>query len=255
LRHDAIFKLCSDQLPESSKDLSSQSTMSRFENSLRRSELYNIAKIFVLNFIKSYQSKPKVIILNADDTNNNAYGNQLQIEFNNYYGEYVFMPLHIYEGLSGKLITTILKPCRRSKSVSVFAILQRIIKLLRQHWKNTIVIVRGDAHFYCPELTCYCQTDIKVKFITGLSSNKRLRELSLTTIKSAEKQYKQTEKPVKCYHSFTYKADTWKQSERVIVKVEVNSFGTNVRYIATNLYGIELNHCTRMVIVHEEPPN
>ena len=63
-----------------------------------------------MNFIKSYDTAPSAIILDADDTNHNAYGNQLEIEFNNYYGEYVFMPLHIYEGLSGKLITTILKP-------------------------------------------------------------------------------------------------------------------------------------------------
>jgi hypothetical protein len=46
--------------------------------------------------------------------------------FNNYYGGYCFMPLHIYEGFSGKLITTILKPGRRSKSLDVFSILTEL---------------------------------------------------------------------------------------------------------------------------------
>ena len=32
------------------------------------------------------------------------------------------MPLHIYEGQSGKLIATILKPGRRSKTADVFSI-------------------------------------------------------------------------------------------------------------------------------------
>ncbi len=236
LRDDAILKICSNRLPESDLDLGSQSTMSRFENSVRRSELYRIAKMFVLKFISSYETEPSVIILDADDTNHNAYGNQLLIEFNKYYGEYVFMPLHIYEGLSGKLITTILKPGRRSKSVNVFAILVRIIKLLREEWKDTLIILRGDSHFHCPELTSYCKTDDKIKFLTGLGGNSRLKELSKTTIKSAENKFKKTNEPVKIYHTFTYKAGSWEEKERVIVKVEVTKKGTNIRYVATNMY-------------------
>jgi hypothetical protein len=234
LRHDAIMKLCSSKLPETDPDLGSQPTMSRFENSARRSELYRIAQMFVVNFINSYGSEPPVIILDPDDTSHNAYGQQLEIEFNNYYGEYVFMPLHIYEGLSGKLVTTILKPGRRSKSVNVFAILRRIVDLLRQYWKNTIIIVRGDSHFHCPQLTSYARKDNRMILITGLSCNSRLKELSAITIQSAEKKFRTTNKPVKMYHSFAYKAESWEEEERVIVKVEVNHMGTNVRYIATN---------------------
>jgi len=251
LRNDAILKLCSDQLPETGRDLGSQPTMSRFENSVRRSELYRIAKMFVSNFISSYESEPKVIIIDPDDTNHTAYGDQLQIEFNNYYGDYVFMPLHIYEGLSGKLITTILKPGRRSKSVNVFAILKRIIQLLREHWKDTLIIVRGDSHFHCPELTSYSKSDGKIITITGLTGNSRLNKLSETTINSAKKQFEKTQKPVKFYHSFGYKADSWEEEERVIVKVEVNSMGTNIRYIATNNWEFrtrqmyEMGYCAR----------
>ena len=236
LRNDAILKICANQLPETGSDLGSQATMSRFENSVRRSELYRIAKMFVDNFINSYESEPPVIILDPDDTNNNAYGNQLQIEYNTYYGEKVFMPLHIYEGLSGKLITTILKPGRRSKNINVFAILKRIIELLRQHWKNTIIIVRGDSHFHNHQLTSYCKTHNKIITITGLSGNSRLKKLSETTIKSAEEKFKSTKKPVRLYHSFPYKADSWEETEKVIVKVEVTRMGTNIRYIATNTW-------------------
>ncbi len=251
LRKDAILKLCSNSLPETDLDLGSQSTMSRFENTVRRSELYNIAKMFVLKFRNSYESEPPVIILDADDTNHNAYGDQLHIEFNKYYGEYVFMPLHIYEGISGDLITTILKPGRRSKSVNVFAILQRIIKLLREEWKNTIIIIRGDSHFHCPELSSYCNIDNKIKFITGLTSNPRLKKLSETTIKSAEKKFKEFKEPVKMYHTFPYKADSWDKEERVIVKVEANENGTNIRYISTNCWEYrtkqlyEIGYCAR----------
>ena len=251
LRSDAVIKLCSNQLPETGLDLSSQPTMSRFENSVRRSELYQIAKMFVLDFINSYESEPPVIIIDPDDTNHTAYGNQLQIEFNNYYGDYVFMPLHIYEGLSGKLITTILKPGRRSKSVNVFAVLKRIIQLLRAYWKNTIIIVRGDSHFHCPELTSYSKIDKKIILITGLTGNSCLNKLAGTTITSAKKKFEITKEPVKMYHTFAYKAGTWEEEERVIVKVEVNSLGTNIRYIATNSWEFrtkqmyEMGYCAR----------
>ena len=107
----------------------------------------------------------------CDDTNNNAYGNQLQIEYNNYYGD---MPLHIYEGLSGKLITTILKPGRRSKSINVFSILKRIICFIRKHWSQTIIIIRGDSHFCSPVFMDWTKGQYKVNFITGLSGNQKL---------------------------------------------------------------------------------
>ena len=251
LKDDAIMKLCASKLPESSGVLSSQSTMSRFENSVSRTELYKIAQMFVLEFIKSYSEEPDIIILDADDTNHNAYGDQMQIEFNGYYGEYVFMPLHIYEGLSGKLITTILKPGRRSKSVNVFAILKRIISLLREKWPNTKIILRGDSHFHCPELTDYSKVENNLSFITGLASNSNLKKLSKGIVDSAEHEYKQTGSPVKRYHSFMYKAQSWNEYERVILKVEINSKGTNIRYIATDIEDFrakglyEIGYCQR----------
>jgi len=210
--------------------------MTRFENSVNRSELYRIAECFARSFVNSYESEPAVIILDCDDTNNNAYGNQLEIEFNNYYGEYCFMPLHIYEGLSGKLITTILKPGRRSKGADVFSILKRLVNFIRNHWKNTRIIIRGDSHFCSPEFMNWTKSNKSINFITGLTGNQRLNKLSKITRDSAEKSYKQNNKPVKMFHSFPYKANTWDQEQRIVVKVEVNSMGTNIRYIVTDLW-------------------
>ena len=251
LRKDSILKICAGKLPESDNELSSQSTMSRFENSVRRSELYRMAKSIAQHFINSYESEPSLIIIDCDDTNNNAYGEQLLIEFNNYYKEYCFMPLHIYEGLSGKLITTILKPGRRSKGADVFSILKRIIKLIREHWRKTMIVIRGDSHFCSPEFMNWKKTQYKVNFITGLTGNKRLVKESKITVESAKQMYKQSAKPVKIYHTFKYKANTWDEEQRVIVKVEVNSMGTNIRYIVTDLWEFrtkqlyEIGYCAR----------
>lgn len=58
--------------------------------------------------------------------------------------------------------------------------------------------------------------------------------MSETTIQSAENKYKENQMPVKMYHTFEYKANSWQESQRVIVKVEVNYRGTNIRYIVTD---------------------
>jgi hypothetical protein len=145
------------------------------------------------------------------------------------------MPLHIYEGLSGKLISTILKPGRRSKTADVFSILQRIINHLRKVWKNTIIIVRGDGHFCSKELMAWTKNQRKVHFLTGLTGNKTLNTLAEVTIESAKRQFSQTGIPVKRYHSFEYAAGSWQDTQKVIVKVEVSSKGTNIRYIVTDI--------------------
>jgi hypothetical protein len=251
LRRDNVLKICSGKLPGGA-DLASQPTMSRFENAVGNKELYGIAEAFLKQFIGSYSGEPPVIILDADDTNSTTYGGQQLSVFNDYYGDYCLMPLHIYEGHSGKLVTTILKPGSRSKSVNVFGILRRIVQRLRTVWKNTTIIIRGDGHFCSHQLMDWCvQQNDKVHFLTGLTGNSALKKLADTTIKTTESHYQQTQKPVKRYHSFEYKAGSWTNSQRVIVKVEASAKGTNVRYVVSDIRNVrtqqlyENGYCAR----------
>ncbi len=247
MKDDEILKICVGQ----QKSLATQPTMCRLENQVDAKELYNMAKVFVDQFIGSYESEPEIIILDPDDTSSLTYGQQELTLFNNYYGDYCYMPLHIYEGFSGKLISTILKPGRRSKSLNVFSILKRIIAYLRKHWPNTMIILRGDSHFCSKELMEYTHDMNRVEFITGLTGNSVLNKCAETTIKSAEQQYNRYARPVKRYHSFLYKANSWAHLERVVVKVEVTSMGTNVRYIVSSLKNVrskalyEQGYCAR----------
>ena len=247
LKNDELLKLCTNQ----EKALATQPTISRFENKVNTKELYKMAKVFVDQFIASYESEPEIIILDPDDTNSFTYGQQELTLFNSYYGDYCYMPLHIYEGFTGKLITTILKPGRRNKSVNVFAILNRIIMYLRQHWPNTMIIVRGDSHFCSKELMDWAHKLERVEFITGLTGNAVLNKHAKVTIESAQREYNKYNQPVKRYHSFQYKANSWAFSERVVVKVEANSMGTNVRFIVSSLKNVrskalyEQGYCAR----------
>jgi len=231
LKDDRIMKVCANH----QQSLATQPTMSRFENQADNKQLYKMAIAFVDNFIASYANEPKVIIIDSDDTNSFTYGQQELSLFNNYYGDYCFMPLHVYEGITGKLITTILKPGRRSKSINVFSILKRIIEYLRKHWPNTLIVFRGDSHFCSKEVMDYTHNLPRVEFITGLTGNSVLNKCAKLTVESARRSYQSDGKSVKRYHSFEYKAGSWTYPERVVVKVEVTSMGTNVRFIVSSL--------------------
>ena len=251
LRDDMILKTCAGRLPQSGHELASQPTMSRLENSIKNRELMQIGKTLVDAFIQSYSHQPKVIIIDCDDTNNNTYGQQELSLFNNYYHGYCYMPLHIYEGLSGKLITTILKPGRRNKQSNVASLLKKLIAHIRLQWPGTMVIVRGDSHFASKDFMEWCDNQNKTGFITGLSGNKKLHELAKVTINSAEREFKQYGRPVKRYHSFMYRAGSWEKSQKIVVKVEVSAMGTNIRYIVTDLVNFrakelyEKGYCAR----------
>lgn len=235
LRDDMIFKTCAGRLPQTGLSLASQPTMSRLENSIKSQDLYRIGQELVDTFVESYDREPGVIILDCDDTNNNTYGQQELNLFNQYYHDHCYMPLHIYEGLSGKLITTILKPGRRSKQSDIASLLKKLILHLRKEWANTMIIVRGDSHFTSADFMRWCEEQYNTGYITGVSGHRKLHEMAAVTIQSAEREFKQYGKYVKRYHSFLYQAGSWSQPQKVVVKVEVSEMGTNIRYIVTNL--------------------
>jgi hypothetical protein len=223
------------RLPESDPALASQPTMSRFENSISRTYLFRLARVFVDKFIASYNVPPKVIVLDFDDTEDKVYGGQQLAMFNNYFKDYCLMPLHVYEGLSGKLITTILKPGKRAKGKQMLAIVKRLIKYLRAHWPETLIVLRGDGHFSYPEVMEWLDGQDEVKYVLGLAGNARLTKLVQAHVDRATKLYEQTKNDVCLYHSISYQAGSWKEHKRVIAKIEVSAKGLNVRYVVTDM--------------------
>ncbi len=235
LRDDPIFKMLANRLPETGNALGSQPTMSRFENTISRPTLYRIAKVFVDNFIESYEVQPNIVVLDFDDTEDKVHGHQQLSLFNKYYDDYCYLPLHVYEGLSGKLITTILKPGKRSKGKEMLAIVKRIITRLRARWADTIIVFRGDGHFSYPEVMQWIDAQEKVMYVLGLSGNPVLKKMSQSLIKRALSEYKETQQKVCLFGSVLYRAKSWAIARLVIVKVEVTSKGENVRFVVSDM--------------------
>ncbi len=234
LRNDSMLKMCSGRLP-GGLALSSQPTMTRFENHVSHRELYNMGREFVHQFIRSYKNVPARIILDFDDSNSNTYGAQQLTFFNDYYGESCYMPLFVFEGYSGKLILPLLRPGRVNKRLNVFGLMRRIITEIRKYWKDTVIVVRGDAMFCSHEFMEWSKTRHHVQFITGLTGNKLLGEKSEPWVSRAGDDFKRDGKPVRRYYRHMYRAGSWNEAQWVITKVEYSSMGYNVRHIVTSM--------------------
>ena len=113
-----------------------------------------------------------------------------------------------------------------------------MILKLRKKWKHTQIIVRGDSHFCSHDFMDWA-TDRQdgIHFITGLAGNVKLQKITAHWLDTAVASHKATGEDVRTFHSFMYKAGSWKHQQRVVVKIEVNNLGTNVRYVVTDFKG------------------
>lgn len=234
LRDDPVLKMACERLPESDSSLASQPTISRFENGLSRTDLYRIAKVFLDVFIASYEEAPEAIILDIDDTDDATHGDQQLALFNAFHNNYCYMPIHIYEGRSGKLITTVLRPGKRPSGEEIVVILKRVVKRIREAWPEVGILLRGDSYYSCPAVYEFCEEQ-KIKYIFGFNPSKPLRKRVEPLVEEAQRRYERQREPVKMFSEIFHRAKSWPKPRRIIVKVEYNALGQNVRFIVTDL--------------------
>lgn len=241
LRHDPVFKMVCDKKPQTDDPLASQPTMSRFENSLGSKDLYRIADAILAHFIASYDKPPKAILLDLDDTDDPTHGQQQLSLFNNWYHEYCYQPMHIYEGQSGKLVASILRPGKRPSGTEIVMILKRIVSRLREAWPNVDIVVRGDSHYSSAAVYEFCEQH-NIKFILGLTGYRTLLEKVSESCRQAKELYQLKNEPVKLYSEFDYQASSWSKAFRVVAKIEYNEKGSNIRFIITNAKSMPRRH-------------
>jgi hypothetical protein len=191
-----------------------------------------------------------MIVLDMDPTADHAHGHQQLSFFNAHEDEYCFMPFHVYEGLSGKYITSVLRAGKTPTAAEILSVLKRIVRRIRRAWPDVIIVFRGDGHHTKPQVMKWLDAN-KVQFATGLSPNKRLSERFALTIQEAEKKHQRLGRPVRTYASAYYAAGTWEHPQRVICRVQVSKKGTDARYIVSSFqeagakYLYEVVYCGR----------
>ena len=125
--------------------------------------------------------------------------------FHAYYDEYCYLPVHLYEGKSGKLITTLLRPGRRMRGREAAAILKRVLDHLIMVWPKTKITLRGDSHFSTPEVHDLCD-GYGIDFILGQAINNKLKALGEPLMELAAALAEQTDEPVRLFDRFEYQA-------------------------------------------------
>src|SRR3989442_6702348 len=130
------------------------------------------------------------------------------------------MPLHLYAGLAGRLMTTILK-AKRFTGAQMLSVLKRVVKRFRNAWPETLLILRGDRHFASPEVMQWIDEQPELSYVTGLTSNTVLQALARDVVAQAKQAYACSGHKVTHFHSTRYQAGTWSRSRRVVIKVEV----------------------------------
>jgi hypothetical protein len=180
LRKDPMFKLAIGKTPlDEEQDLAHASTFTRLGQGINSKDLYRMAQAFVEHFMDSYSKEPEIIILDMDHTEDQVYGQQELAMFNRYYGHHGYLPLTVFEGFSGKLIGTYLRPGKRPTGAENAMIMKRIIQQIRSRWVNVHMLLRGDGHFSNPELMQLSQDDDNMDFIFGVPSNKALSPMAI----------------------------------------------------------------------------
>ena len=177
LRTDPLFKMASGRAPESGRDLCSQPTMSRLENTPSRTEVARMTAALVDIFCRSFPAPPAAITLDIDDTCDAVHGNQQLSLFNAHYDTRCFLPVHVYHVESGKPVAVLLRPGKTPSGPEVRTLLKHLVRRIRRHWPHTRLVFRGDSHYGRPQAMAWCEEN-GVDYIFGLAGNRVLHALA-----------------------------------------------------------------------------
>jgi hypothetical protein len=240
LRADPAFKMAVGRLPEHGRDLCSQPTMTRLENLPGPVALKRMMAAMVTLFCDSFAEVPRRLVLDIDDTEDRTYGGQQLSLFNAHHDSHCFMPIHIYEALTGKPVAVFLRPGKTPAGTEVALVLRHVVRHLRRRWPSVEILVRGDSHYGRPEAMAWCERQ-RISYIFGLAGNATLNRLvhgDVTRTLMDQAAHPDLEK-VRRYGEFRYGAKSWKVERRVIARIEASDIGVDTRFIVTNLKGLE----------------
>jgi Transposase DDE domain group 1 len=239
LRRDPAFKMAVGRLPETGPDLCSQPTMTRLENLPGPVACKRMMAAMVELFCDSFAAVPRRIVLDIDDTEDRAYGQQQLSLFNAHHDSRCFMPIHIYEATTGKPVAIFLRPGKTPDGIEVAMVLRHVVRAIRARWPRVEILIRGDSHYGRPEAMAWCERH-RVGYIFGLAGNQVL--LRRVTAEAERVALDRLDAPadskVRRYAEFRYGAKTWKTERRVIARVEASGHGVDSRFIVTNLAGL-----------------
>jgi hypothetical protein len=247
LAEDPLHKLLLERDPLTGPALASQPTLSRFENAMRRSELY-LASVAVADLVIEYhrarlKRRARRITIDLDPTDDPTHGQQEFTFFNGHSDTWCYLPLVATLTFNAEptqyLVAAMLRPGNSPAKRGAVGLLTRLCRRLRAAFPGATLRVRLDGGFASPEVLD-CLDAEGVEYVVAMASNVRLVKRSRRLMGRARMLSKASGATEHLYGETRYAARKWKRKRRVIIKAEVvrhpgRAPKNNPRFVITNL--------------------
>jgi hypothetical protein len=223
--------------------LASPSTLNRLELSNNKATLahklpHDPAKVEACLLTMGVRCLPKhakEIVLDLDSMGHLLHGLQEGRYYNDYYGDYCYLPLYIVAG--DVVLWAQLRTSDKDGADGVVPALEKIVAAIRRRCKKARIVVRGDSGFCRDEIMTWCEGQPEVCYCLGLAKNSVLLKNLAPALVTARMRACLCGAPsVREFAEFEYQTQqSWSQARRVIGKAEVLAGDDNPRFIVTNL--------------------
>ena len=244
---DPIQKLLCGRDPVRGEDLASQPTLSRFENSVDRADLYRmsvaLADAVIERHRRRLKRKAKRITIDLDPTDDPTHGAQQLTFFNGHYDTWCYLPvagfLTFNEEPDQYLFAYVLRPGNASAGVGAIGILSRLLPRLRAAFPRARLRVRLDGGFAAAPLFAFLERE-GLEYVVAMGKNKVLQRRAARLMGTARRLSRESGETEHLYTETRYAAGTWDHRRRVVIKAEVvrhpgRKPKDNPRFVVTNL--------------------
>ncbi len=248
LADDPVFKGLIGRDPIEGEALASQSTLSRFENSVGPRDLYRMAVELADRVIERHRlrkrGKVRRITVDLDVTDDETHGAQQLALFNGLYRAWCYLPLLGFLRFDDEpeqyLFTAMLRPGNAPTKLGCLSILRRILVRLREAFPRARLTVRLDGGFACPELFEFLDDEPKVDYVVAMGKNQVLEQSARRLMAQARRLNRHSGETERLFGVCSYKARKWSHPRRTIIKAEVTQLDggkpkDNPRFVVTSL--------------------
>lgn len=228
IKNDTVFKCLLNN------KIASQSTLSRFENSIKKKNIFDLCYWFVEQYVSTIDMNRKQIVIDIDATDDPTHGAQQLSLFNGFYYQTMYNELVINDGETGQMILPVLRPGNAHSNWWYVSILKRIIKIIRKKFPKIEITIRADSGFSTPKFYDLVSKE-KLGYTCGISSNNILKNRIEKVEKAVRLLYlSNNEKHQHFIGPFDYQAGTWAKPEKCYAKIESTGKGMNTRFFVSN---------------------
>ena len=162
-----------------------------------------------------------------------THGAQEGSAYHGSFRQHMDHPLLVFDGETGQFVTAVLRPGTAHAGHGALAILKRVVTRLRARWPHVVIELRADAGSAKPAIYAYCEAE-GIVYTIGLATNARLERLAEPVVAAALAQQAATDgAQVRVRDEVVYRAESWPQERRVIIKAEALAKGPNPRFVVT----------------------